>query len=181
MQPGDHRREQHIHRGVSILIQPEGRMQHFKHSLIVHVLRFQSSSSQKAGCNAIPHSALRTHYCFNPHPARRPDATCWARRYWWPTWCFNPHPARRPDATAWYDEQNRISALFQSSSSQKAGCNKAEQDSSLAPLVVSILIQPEGRMQRRRCSPAYTTRSFNPHPARRPDATSPLQPSIYHA
>ena len=44
--------------------------------------------------------------------------------------CFNPHPARRPDATrgvidpyllAWW--------LFQSSSGQKAGCNSPSSES----------------------------------------------------
>ena len=37
---------------------------------------FQSSSGQKAGCNIFRRGLDFKHYaCFNPHPARRPDAT----------------------------------------------------------------------------------------------------------
>ena len=91
---------------VSILIQPEGRMQ-----LTIFIplrcrvaSQFQSSSSQKAGCNfgtslqeaggvPVPRSG------FNPHPARRPDATAVTRANGVigssKSAGFNPHPARR--------------------------------------------------------------------------------------
>ena len=36
---------------------------------------------------------------------------------------FNPHPARRPDATRDRSVAEVMAAEFQSSSSQKAGCN----------------------------------------------------------
>ena len=73
---------------------------------------FQSSSGQKAGCNPVERRGRPpSHLCFNPHPARRPDATI-LRPPGSPLG-FNPHPARRPDD------------------------------------IVSILIRPEGRMQRR--------------------------------
>ena len=86
---------------------------------------FQSSSSQKAGCNVAP-------------------------------------------ATP----QTLTFQLFQSSSSQKAGCNVKGGCYVVLAAAVSILIQPEGRMQqaRKRTLDSIPT-CFNPHPARRPDAT----------
>ena len=139
---------------VSILIQPEGRMQPVLHLPYGFYLLFQSSSSQKAGCNlgqgggwvldlrpvsiliqpegrmqrarrAVPAPCRPG---FNPHPARRPDATaggsvprgCKAG-------CFNPHPARRPDATRTGQGVAHFWKSFQSSSSQKAGCNMTSQ------------------------------------------------------
>ena len=113
---------------------------------------------------------------FNPHPARRPDATSAptppARR----GWSFNPHPARRPDATGARADRHAVPG-------------------------VSILIRPEDRMQRTPpSSPAPCARfqsssgpktgcnnarfvfrgcrlRFNPHPARRPDATHSVSTS----
>ena len=87
---------------------------------------FQSSSGQKAGCNL--HGSASC--------GRIPTG-------------FNPHPARRPDATG--DLYLRM-----------------------ADRGVSILIRPEGRMQRLLVGGgiALCAGSFNPHPARRPDATS---------
>ena len=86
---------------------------------------FQSSSGRKAGCNiAMAKYYFRAVPCFNPHPAGRPDAT--GRRHCpgADCSCFNPHPAGRPDATG----------------HQGGGpCRTA---------LVSILIRPEGRMQR---------------------------------
>ena len=112
--------------------------------------------------------------------------------------CFNPHPARRLDAT-----NNRRSIgvdlnPFQSSSSPKAGCNFCCGALGGAGQVVSILIQPEGWMQRpqpvvgKRWRYLFQSSSspkagcndrnlwlgsdgdtcFNPHPARRLDATT---------
>ena len=46
-------------------------------------------------------------------------------------------------------------------------------DSSPVPSAVSILTRPEGRVQHRRCRASrLRSRGFNPHPARRPGATS---------
>ena len=89
--------------------------------------------------------------------------------------CFNPHPARRPDATPVI---RGVPRSMKSSSSQKAGCNVST-DAYVRDLV-SILIQPEGRMQPGIAFPSscrmtlrdLPIRCFNPHPARRPDATS---------
>ena len=158
---------------------------------------FQSSPGQKAGCN-------RHSWVIRPgHPG------------------FNPHPARRPDATS--RASISVSALspFQSSPGQKAGCNLLPGTVCDIRGTVSILTRPEGRMQRpdsvqrhavgpvsiltrpegwmqrssfnpaippsrvsiltparrpdatrpgRRCT--WRCPGFNPHPARRPDATS---------
>ena len=157
---------------VSILIRPEGRMQH---------------RPKRPGPWPIAG--------FNPHPARRPDATSRAMRYISRPRSFNPHPARRPDATASVQYRLPSASLFQSSSGQKAGCNwltgasappcsgfnphPARRPDATCPttqrywpLRVSILIRPEGRMQpseRGVCMAGPP--GFNPHPARRPDAT----------
>ena len=108
---------------VSILIRPEGRMQPDFRDTFMTAVPFQSSSGQKAGCNMKSLGPGPYRYGFNPHPARRPDATCGAgstpcRRQGFQSssgqkaGCrlvsilakgrgggFNPHPARRPDAT----------------------------------------------------------------------------------
>ena len=159
---------------VSILTRPEGRVQG-------RAPVFQSSPGQKAGCN----SQLRR--SFNPHPARRPGATCSTCV---PSFSFNltrpegrvqlPHPSR-----------SRSACTFQSSPGQKAGCN--ERNSGRQPFrcfnhpasspgqkagcnrrrkieVVSILTRPEGRVQRRAHRRTIRPQSFN-HPARRSGAT----------
>ena len=121
---------------------------------------FQSSSSQKAGCNVAPVHVPQSPdlaNCFNPHPARRPDATLIiAQERLLPvsTISFNPHPARRPDATA--------SALPATATSESTGrfnphpARRPDATSTwlksvvnvwIACCGVSILIQPEGRMQ----------------------------------
>ena len=114
----------------------------------------------------------RNHGCFNPHPARRPDATL-RRRSCHKEWSgFNPHPARRPDATRYTGDMLRVilefqsspgqkagcngvlalfvmlTSSFQSSPGQKAGCNKVRIRSLSPSEQVSILTRPEGRMQR---------------------------------
>ena len=115
---------------------------------------FQSSPGQKAGCNrAVVSTGKRgTDSCFNPHPARRPDAISVTCTLGHVLTRFNPHPARRPDAMLW----------------QSLGAMNT-------PPEVSILTRPEGRMQstgRYGLKPdeCRTPDGFNPHPARRPDA-----------
>ena len=135
---------------VSILIRPEGRMQPRAISTRRCSSLFQSSSGQKAGCNPIsearwfgiqqvsilirpegrmqrpPRHPLRKSFTgFNPHPARRPDATAWPLLQAPTSRGFNPHPARRPDATRRWTTGAASSWKFQSSSGQKAGCNKS--------------------------------------------------------
>ena len=136
-----------------------------------YTVKFQSSSGQKAGCNPKVSVASEDAAGFNPHPAFWPDAI---------------HPQASSDT--YYD-------AFQSSSGQKAGCNCHGASSSSNEYRVSILIRPEGRMQLRapwgakpairvsilirpegrmqsyrRAGRSPNAASFNPHPARRPDA-----------
>ena len=159
---------------VSILIRPEGRMQRPSSARgLAGPPGFQSSSGQKAGCNLRGEQSDKYLVgCFNPHPARRPDATSAGRPALPSPGSFNPHPARRPDATV-----KRVVLIT-------------------PVLLVSILIRHSGRMQRfgnslspaRRmfqsssgllagCNPPrrsvlpHAHDGFNPHPARRPDAT----------
>ena len=98
MQP-EPRNDQSPSPRVSILIRPEGRMQprpsvespgcHW-----VSILIRPEGRMQRLGSGPIsPHKS------FNPHPARRPDATGSCDRLTGGSHGFNPHPARRPDAT----------------------------------------------------------------------------------
>ena len=87
---------------VSILIRPEGRMQPIDEAepseewVLVSILIRPEGRMQHAGGTL----ALRISPGFNPHPARRPDATVTATNANGAmAACFNPHPARRPDAT----------------------------------------------------------------------------------
>ena len=111
--------------GVSILIRPEGRMQPAVDRRAGAAERFQSSSGQKAGCNRRRQEhAWQFGHCFNPHPARRPDATPAVLSVGERSDRFNPHPARRPDAIMWaLPVIAQWLYVFQSSSGQKAGCN----------------------------------------------------------
>ena len=135
-----------------------------------------------ASCALQPRQT-RLPWCFNPHPARRPDArSAFGETNLSSTRSFNPHPARRPDASPGPCAASWKLVLFQSSSSPKTGCKlrdrceipqlaQDEFQSSSSPKTgckpgnVSILIQPEDRM----LMPDYAR--FNPHPARRPDAS----------
>ena len=115
--------------------------------LVAHPVRFQSSSGQKAGCNRASAIIECSDEGFNPHPARRPDATEWGK---YSSMCLR----------------------FQSSSGQKAGCNRHQVYDVVGGADVSILIRPEGRMQHAHIFRRWLAiGSFNPHPARRPDAT----------
>ena len=203
-----------VHKLVSILIQPEDRMQGslpgvyralpwFAVSILIQPEdRMQAELLSGTLCGG-------SFRCFNPHPARRPDASCAlhtsADDVLQNGWSFNPHPARRPDARSAIDETNlshgprsfnphparrpdaslgphaltwlRVWSLFQSSSSPKTGCKTHSSRCSTATVGtdVSILIQPEDRMQAAvaRWRPLCHV-CFNPHPARlRPDARTP--------
>ena len=202
---------------VSILIQPEGWMLRTNRSTGSSTYNvFQSSSSPKAGCYSYLDSYTELLLSFNPHPARRLDATL-ARLVIVLFFCvsiliqpegwmlrgkrrtrlirsrFNPHPARRLDATHGAPRPYSI-GMFQSSSSPKAGCYDIG-GNTIAAGLVSILIQPEGWMLPTTLvlsTPAILFQSssspkagcyragkgkgilanrFNPHPARRLDAT----------
>ena len=157
---------------------------------------FQSSSGQKAGCNPLSRvfrvNAKPVSILIPPEgrmqPGRRKSDAGLLRG-------FNPHPARRPDATIVLFDIFAAEGWFQSSSGQKAGCNvsvrglkrvqsqvsilirpegRMQLDAvgpALRPQDVSILIRPEGRMQRGGVRKSWSAGGFNPHPARRPDAT----------
>ena len=89
-----------------------------------------------------------------------------------PRLCFNPHPARRPDATSHDSSSTTIGGVV-SILIRPEGRMQLRLASPINQLLqVSILIRPEGRMQHARVQRMEVAPpSFNPHPARRPDAT----------
>ena len=113
------------------------------------IASFQSSSGLLAGCNrlAVVHAVAPQPISILIQPEGRMQRVP-ARRLCLLASRFNPHPARRPDATTMLHSVLRRRQLFQSSSGQKAGCNKPTS-----------------------CESREGITSFNPHPARRPDAT----------
>ena len=172
---------------------------------------FQSSSGQKAGCNHRKKKlapTVKPIRGFNPHPARRPDATRvfeadggvrmlvhvsilirleGRMQRGTPSMgtiamlvgSFNPHPARRPDATCPSPPTVPSTPGFQSSSGLLAGCNLPVSATCSINSWVSILIQPEGRMQPARLRQLFhQLLGFNPHPAFWPDATCPSPPPV---
>ncbi len=85
---------------------------------------------------------------------------------------FNPHPARKPDATPNCRLVVSSMQMFQSSPGPKAGCYAIALLGSSIRRCVSILTRPESRMLRQALTkPSPIGSSFNPHPARKPDAT----------
>ena len=133
---------------VSILSQPEGRLQPESNNHLTRTGRFQSSASRKAGCNPIAPTMSCTSSVFQSSASRK--AGCNSRRAQAPgagRSCFNPQPAGRPAATP-------------------------ARDHHVHGRLVSILSQPEGRLQPLSPIPAgLTGTSFNPQPAGRPAAT----------
>ena len=86
---------------------------------------FQSSSGQKAGCNRLGHPDTRSRCTrFNPHSARRPDATGDAVGR---DRCERVSILIRPEGRMQLASKGRgvLTVEFQSSSGQKAGCNLA--------------------------------------------------------
>ena len=151
---GAGRREPGIVTHVSILIRPEGRMQ------------------QGGECLGWDGAFIP---CFNPHPARRPDATPFPDRLIMSarpvSILIRPEGRMQPPAgfcgvgyrlprfqssSGQKAGCNTLAVcasilacwMFQSSSGQKAGCNKPLSSTRRTPSHVSILIRPEGRMQR---------------------------------
>ena len=122
--------------------------------LFVWMAMFQSSSSQKAGCNQGP-----------------------LFRLWSELTPFQSSSSQKAGCNVFAPSHAVSQFLFQSSSSQKAGCNSVGTLASPTLCGVSILIQPEGRMQPQgRFTGVPRDSGFNPHPARRPDATLPIHP-----
>ena len=88
-------------RNVSILIRPEGRMQH-----------------------AVSYAVTNhTHKGFNPHPARRPDATPQVTAYCVKCKLFQSSSGQKAGCNTCGHELTIVLSKFQSSSGQKAGCN----------------------------------------------------------
>ncbi len=85
---------------VSILTRPESRMLRVNNKRAIGSCRFQSSPGPKAGCYFFLSVMLLKLLCFNPHPARKPDATGAIFPMSSMSDGFNPHPARKPDATS---------------------------------------------------------------------------------
>ena len=163
---------------VSILTRPEGRVQLPASTSVSSQSRlFQSSPGQKAGCNGrwrqsgrspCPVSILtRPEGRVQPGPAPAPNCTRW----------FQSSPGQKAgcNGVGVVSVQSYVTG-FQSSPGQKAGCNDGAWVSDLPRSPVSILTRPEGRVQ-----PILKPRvggskgCFNPHPARRPGATSTRQ------
>ena len=157
--------------------------------LITPVAQFQSSSGQKAGCNplaAVVTSELgRLALGFNPHPARRPDATPWPGRPRSLLGLKRFQSSSGQKAGCNLPEQahaERDRNLFQSSSGQKAGCNCAPAEGLVTAWRAVPLFQSSSG-QKAGCNAAspwcVSMRGpgtcFNPHPARRPDATLGLR------
>ena len=121
---------------------------------------------------------------------------------------FNPHPVRRPDAREMRGAGSRMGCIgfqsssspktgckklppqeswrlttFQSSSSPKTGCKRSAEMVHITPHRVSILIQSEDRTQGRCVAQAHAwaVLGFNPHPARRPDASGGCGQCLYQA
>ena len=183
---------------VSILIRPEGRMPLLQRRRRTKIPKFQSSSGPKAGCHLRvrcsitaspcfnPHPARRPdatmianalqagHTCFNPHPARRPDATNSKHRPGFSAIRFNPHPARRPDATQRNGRHARLN-LFQSSSGPKAGCHARSQIYQWARSWFQSSSGPKAGCHNSAVTSSTLRYCFNPHPARRPDATRAIK------
>ena len=162
---------------VSILIRPSGRMQPaFTAALtlgkrIVSILIRPEGRMQLNQCATLIPS-LRVSILIRPEGRMQRAGLPQARLS--PT-SFNPHPARRPDATG--VRRHRLFAFlrsFQSSSGQKAGCNRWWQETWINHSSVSILIRPDATPDATRARPPRTgaCSGFNPHPARRPDATA---------
>ena len=228
---------------VSILTRPEGRMLRAERSKLRSSSPFQSSPGPKAGCYPGHQIIWPVRVCeFQSSPG--PKAGCYTTPggHTADSPGFNPHPARRPDATAVWHRSARPGAVsiltrpegrmlpvvkdvgslvdgFQSSPGPKAGCYlepehnderhiwvsiltrpegrmlQIEQGLTSLSTLVSILTRPEGRMllkaieakrydskfqsspgpkagcYRALRSEPSTACCFNPHPARRPDAT----------
>ena len=110
---------------VSILTRPEGRMQLLNGCAKGKPGQgFQSSPGQKAGCN--PSGVTLAALClslFQSSPGQKAGCNHSGTQWISGIFCFNPHPARRPDAIPALS-RSTAAPMFQSSPGQKAGCNR---------------------------------------------------------
>ncbi len=133
---------------------------------------FQSSPGPKAGCYYLTEDTSDLHRSgFNPHPARKPDATIagsmgksyrsvvsiltrpesrmlhsQAAMPRSSKTSFNPHPARKPDATAPGREERNAPSGFNPHPARKPDATPPPPPATTPTLVVSILTRPESRM-----------------------------------
>ena len=116
---------------------------------------------------------------FNPHPTRRPGATLSSPDQTAIRDRFNPHPTRRPGATCLRDIVTRRNIEFQSSPDPKAGCDHVGRPG--AGWQAGFQSSPDPKAGCDRSPAAWSCLCpccFNPHPTRRPGATSHLR-SVY--
>ena len=132
---------------VSILTRSGDRVQLCVHCKRVRSRRFQSSPGPETGCNILGASTWRALRSFNPHPVRRPGATR-ARRMTNETSWFQSSPGPETGCNAAGRRAFRRAEAFQSSPGPETGCN--------APIAAF----------------PCTSARFNPHPVRRPGATT---------
>ena len=136
-------------------------------------LRFQSSSGQKAGCNTITRRPTLRSKPFQSSSGLLAGCNGLVVSYAPNSRMgFNPHPARRPDATVNGHRRRlgcgEVSILIRPSGQMQLVYGGRWHN----PSLVSILIRPEGRMQPLPDSnPDRDRPRFNPHPAFWPDAT----------
>ena len=182
---------------VSILIRPFDRMRLVYSYFVTRGHMFQSSSGLSTGCDMLRrYSTSSLNCCFNPHPAFRPDATqdrSLLHHGLLVSILIRPFDRMRPGPPEHHTGPGRVSILirpfdrmrlvsslachpafrFQSSSGLSTGCDETQQ-LRFAMQPVSILIRPFDRMRLARRLSRRIAPGFNPHPAFRPDATSPI-------
>ena len=113
---------------VSILTRPESRMQPSGVSSSSRCWVFQSSPGPKAGCNSPGMYTRWLCHCFNPHPARKPDATLKSSDTCRAEYGFQSSPGPKAGCNPSKVWMPPKMMLFQSSPGPKAGCNTISLD-----------------------------------------------------
>ena len=109
---------------VSILIHPEGWMQHMRTASAMPWGVFQSSSTPKDGCNDSVGTFPPRNRRFNPHPPRGMDAMIADSDVILNTGWFQPSSTPKDGCNAVWNRCIRSSRLlFQPSATPKDGCN----------------------------------------------------------
>ncbi len=133
---------------VSILTQPQSRVQRQTWVVWRGRKKFQSSPNRRVGCN------LQV-YVLSPLQRR-----------------FQSSPNRRVGCNGMYCARRFARRRFQSSPNRRVGCNEAALALGGVECGVSILTQPQSRVQLSPLQDVHTThQSFNPHPTAESGAT----------
>ena len=147
MQPHPHCQRRRPNQLVSILIQPEGRMQP-KSPVLLRSSRYVSILIQPEGRmqlqDASPHGLAAIPVSILIQPEGRMQRDRGEDAY--PFALFQSSSSQKAGCNVNTLPEVSTVTVFQSSSSQKAGCNQPSSSAALTSRV-SILIQPEGRMQ----------------------------------